>query len=97
MKKLAILVACLLACFALFTGCTDLKDSDNQDSNGNSGVEVDMTDEPNGTDEPAGSDTLPDRADNTDVPASSGTSPDGFTYSPKDPENSGGIVFTPKE
>ena len=97
MKKLAILVACLLACFALFTGCTDPKGGDDQNSNVNSGVEVDITDEPDSTDEPAGSDTLPDGADNNDEPTSSGTSPDGFTYRPKDPENSGGIVVTPKE
>lgn len=63
----------------------------------NSGVEIDMTDAPNSTDEPAGSDTPPDGADDTNEPASSVTSPDDFTYRPKDPENSGGIVVTPKE
>ena len=57
MKKLAILVICLLACLTLFTGCTDPKGGDGQDSNVNSGVEVDITD-PSSTDEPAGSDTL---------------------------------------
>lgn len=96
MKKLAILVICLLACLTLFTGCTDPKGGDGQDSNVNSGVEVDITD-PSSTDEPAGSDTLPDGADDTDEPAGSGTSPDDFTYRPKDPENNGGIVVTPKE
>lgn len=63
----------------------------------NSGVEIDMIDEPNSTDEPASSDTPPDCADDTNEPASSVTSPDDFTYRPKDPENSGGIVVTPKE
>lgn len=60
----------------------------------NSGVEIDMTDAPNSTDEPAGSDMPPDGADDTNEPASSVTSPDDFTYRPKDPENSGGLSAT---
>lgn len=96
MKKLVILVICLLACLTLFAGCTDPKGG-GQDANENSGVEIDITDEPNSTDEPAGSDTPPDGADDTDEPGNSGTSPDDFTYRPKDPENNGGIVVTPKE
>lgn len=72
MKKMTIILACMLACFILFTGCTDQKgNDDDQKSNGNSGVEVDMTDEAYSSDEPASSDPLPGEVGNTDEPASS--------------------------
>lgn len=71
----------MLSCFILFTGCTDQKGNDDQESNVNSGVEVDINDETNSTEEPA----------------SSAPPPDDFTYNPKSPENSDGIVVRPKE
>lgn len=81
MKKLAILMACLLACLTLFTGCTDEKGGGDQNSDGHSSVEADVSDGADITDELAGSDTLPG----------------GITYDFVDPENSAGIVVTPKE
>ena len=33
MKKIAIILACMLACFSLFTGCTNQKDGGDQDTN----------------------------------------------------------------
>ena len=97
MKKMIIILACVLSCFILFTGCTNQKGNDDQESNVNSGVEVDMTDEANSSDEPANSDPLPDEVGNTDEPASSDSQSDDFTYNPKNPENSDGIVVRPKE
>lgn len=81
MKKLAILMACLLACFFLFTSCTDQKDDDDQELDLNGSVEVDVSSGADNTDELDGSDTLPGN----------------ITYSFEDPENSAGIVVTPKE
>lgn len=81
MKKLAILMACLLACLTLFTGCTDEKSGSDQNSDGHSFVEVDVSDGADITNELVGSDTLPG----------------GITYDFADPENSAGIVVTPKE
>ena len=87
MKKIAIILVCMLACFSLFTGCTDQKDGSNQDTNVGNSVEIDDTD--------IAIDTEPglDTEDNSgDV-----TLPDGFTYSFRDPDNADGIVVTPRE
>ncbi len=87
MKKIAITLACALVCFSLFTGCTDQKDGDNQDTNVGNSVEFDDTD----IDIDAG--TKPgakDKSDNVSLP-------DGYTYSFKDPDNADGIVVTPRE
>ena len=87
MKKIAIIGVCMLACFSLFTGCTDQKDGSNQDTNVGNSVEIDDTD--------IAIDTEPglDTEDNSgDV-----TLPDGFTYSFRDPDNADGIVVTPRE
>ena len=44
MKKIAIILACMLACFSLFTGCTNQKDGGDQDTNLGNSVEFDDTD-----------------------------------------------------
>ena len=87
MKKIAIILACMLVCFLLFTGCTDQKDGSNQDSNVGNSVEFDDTDIDVDTE------TKPGVEDNSD----SVSLPDGYTYSFKDPDNADGIVVTPKE
>ena len=87
MKKIAVILACMLACLTLFTGCTDQKDSDGQDTNLGNSVEIDDTDI--GGDAEAKPDTE-NNPDNVDLP-------DGFTYSFKDPDNADGIVVTPRE
>ena len=33
MKKITVILACMLVCFLLFTGCTTQKDSTDQDTN----------------------------------------------------------------
>ena len=71
MKKITAILACMLVCFLLFTGCTNLKDGSDQDTNVGNSVEIDDTD--------IAIDTEPglDTEDNSgDV-----TLPDGFTYS----------------
>ena len=83
MKKIAVILACL----TLFTGCTDQKDNDGQDTNLGNSVEIDNTDI--GGDAEAKPDTG-NNPDNVDLP-------DGFTYSFKDPDNADGIVVTPRE
>ena len=87
MKKIAIILACMLVCFSLFTGCTDQKGNDDQDTNMGNSVEFDDTDMDVDTE------TKPDAEDNSD----SVSLPDGYTYSFKDPDNADGIVVTPKE
>ena len=87
MKKIAVILACMLACLTLFTDCTNQKGSDNQDINLGNSVEIDDTDI--GGDAEAKPDTE-NNPDNVDLP-------DGFTYSFKDPDNANGIVVTPKE
>ena len=87
MKKVAIILACMLVCFLLFTGCTDQKDGSNQDTNVGNSVEFDDTDIDVDTE------TKPGVEDNSD----SVSLPDGYTYSFKDPDNADGIVVTPKE
>ena len=87
MKKIAIIWVCMLACFSLFTGCTDQKDGSNQDTNVGNSVEIDDTDI--AIDTEPGLDT---EGNSDDV-----TLPDGFTYSFRDPDNADGIVVTPRE
>ena len=87
MKKIAIILACMLACFSLFTGCTNQKDGGDQDTNLGNSVEIDDVD--------IKIDTEPglDTEDNSD----DAILPDGFTYSFRDPDNADGIVVTPRE
>ena len=87
MKKIAISLAWMLVCFSLFTGCTNQKNGDDQDTNMGNSVEFDDTDIDVDTE------TKPDAEDNSD----SVSLPDGYTYSFKDPDNADGIVVTPKE
>ena len=87
MKKIAIILACMLACFSLFTGCTNQKDGGDQDTNLGNSVEFDDTDI--GVD----AETKPGAEDDSD----SVSLPDGYTYSFKDPDNADGIVVTSKE
>ena len=84
MKKIAITLACMLACCALFSGCTDKKGNSDQEL-GNS-VEIDDT----GLEIDA--ESKPDSEEDAD----SVSLPDGLTYSFKDPDNSDGIVVTPR-
>ena len=81
MKKITIILACMLSCVILFTGCTGQKESGDQEPKGNSGAEAGIT----------------GKADSTDDPAGSDPSSDDFTYNLKDPENNDGIVVRPKE
>ncbi len=86
MKKIVIILACMLICFSLFTGCTDQKNGDSQDTDLGNAVEIDDADieidaEP-GTDTGENSDNI--------------TLPDGFTYSFRDPDHADGIVVTPR-
>ena len=85
MKKITAILACMLVCFLLFTGCTNLKDGSDQDTNVGNSVEFDDIDIDAGT--------KPGSEDNSD----SVSLPDGYTYSFKDPDNADGIVVTPKE
>lgn len=87
MKKGMMILACVLVCFLLFTGCTDQNDGSDQDTNLGNSVEIDGAD--------IEIDTEPglDTEDNSDDV----TLPDGFTYSFRDPDNADGIVVTPKE
>ena len=87
MKKIAIILVCMLVCFLLFTGCTNLKDGSNQDTNVGNSVEIDDTDID------VDAETKPGDEGNSD----SVSLPDGYTYSFKDPDNADGIVVTPKE
>ena len=87
MKKIAIILACMLVCFSLFTGCTNQKTSVDQDTNVGNSVEFDDTDIDVDTE------TKPGAEDNSD----SVSLPDGYTYSFKDPDNADGIVVTPRE
>ena len=83
MKKLAIILVCMLACFTLFSGCKDKKDNTEQDTNVGNSVEVDDTD-------------IADTDADIDMASGMETLPDGFTYTFKDPDNADGIVVTPK-
>ena len=87
MKKFMMILACVLVCFSLFTGCTNQKDGSDQDTNLGNSVEIDDTD----IDIDAG--TKPGAEDNSD----NVSLPDGYTYSFKDPDNTDGIVVTPME
>ena len=44
MKKIAIILACMLVCLALFAGCTDKKGSGDYDLDLNNSVEIDIPD-----------------------------------------------------
>ena len=87
MKKITIILACMLVCFTLFTGCTNQKDGGDQDTNLGNSVEIDDTDlEIDAERKP----DAEDNSDNVDLP-------DGFTYSFKDPDNADGIVVTSRK
>ena len=85
MKKITVILACMLVCFLLFTGCTKQKDGTDQDTNVGNSVEFDDIDIDAGTKPGA-----EDNSDNVSLP-------DGYTYSFKDPDNADGIVVTPRE
>ena len=87
MKKIAIILACVLVCFSLFTGCTIQKNGDDQDMNVGNSVEIDDADID------VDAETKPGVEGNSD----SVSLPDGYSYSFKDPDNADGIVVTPKE
>ena len=87
MKKITAILACMLVCFLLFTGCTNLKDGSDQDTNVGNSVEIDDTDIAIDTEPGLDTEGNPD-----DV-----TLPDGFTYSFRDPDNADGIVVTPRD
>ena len=87
MKKITAILACMLACFSLFTGCTDQKDGGNQDTNIGNSAEIDDAD--------IEIDTEPGL--NTEDNSDDVTLPDGCTYSFRDSDNSDGIVVTPRE
>ena len=87
MKKIAAILACVLICFSLFTGCTNQKKDVDQDTNVGNSVEIDDTDID------VDAETKPGAEDNSD----SVSLPDGYTYSFKDPDNADGIVVTPRE
>ena len=87
MKKIAVILACMLVCLTLFTGCTDQKDNDGQDTNLGNSVEIDDTDIGDDAEAKSATENNPDNVD----------LPDGFTYSFKDPDNADGIVVTPRE
>lgn len=85
MKKLAIILACMLICAILFVGCTNQNGGNNQNTDLGNSVEIDDTD--------IDAERKPDTEDDSD----NVTLPDGITYDFKDPENADGIVVTPKE
>ena len=87
MKKFMMILACVLVCFSLFTGCTNQKGNDDQDTNLGNSVEIDDTD--------IAIDTEP----GLDTEGNSGdvTLPDGSTYSFREPDNADGMVVTPRE
>ena len=87
MKKITAILACMLVCFLLFTGCTTQKDGTVQDTNLGNSVEIDDTDI--AIDTEPGLDT---EGNSDDV-----TLHDGFTYSFRDPDNADGIVVTQRE
>lgn len=87
MKKIAIILVCMLACFTLFTGCTNQKAGNDQETNLGNSVEIDDTDLEIDTE---GQPDAEDNPDNIELP-------DGVIYSFKDPDNADGIVVTPKE
>ena len=87
MKKIAMVLACMLVCFTLFTGCIDQKDSGNQDTNLGNAVEIDDAD----------IEIDAERQPDTENDSGNVDLPDGFTYSFRDPDNADGIVVTPRE
>ena len=44
MKKFMMILACVLVCFLLFTGCTNQNDGGDQDTNWGNSAEIDDTD-----------------------------------------------------
>ena len=87
MKKFVMILACVLVCFSLFTGYTDQKDGNDQDTNLGNSVEIDDTD--------IEIDTEPEL--DTENNSYDAILPDGFTYSFRDPDNADGIVVTPRD
>lgn len=88
MKKLAVIVICLLICVVLLTGCTDEKKDSQQNQDVGNAVEFDDKGLNNNT---VGEFEI-DSASDTCY-----TLPDGVVYDFKDPSNADGIVVTPRE
>ena len=86
MKKVAIVLVCMLVCFTLFAVCTNRKDGNDQETNLGNSVEIDDTDL--GID----AERKPDTEDNSAII----DLPDGITYSFRDPDHADGIVVTPR-
>lgn len=86
MKKIAIILTCMLACMIFSTGCTNQKDNGDQETNLGNSLEIDDTD--------IGIDVerKPDTEDNSAII----DLPDGITYSFRDPDHADGIVVTPR-
>lgn len=88
MKKLAVIVICLLTCSILLTGCTDKKKESQQNQDVGNAVEFDDKELNNNT------------VDDLEIDPASDTCytlPDGIVYEFKDPNNTDGIVVTPRE
>ena len=81
MKKFVIFLTCMLLCLALLAGCKDKKNSNQQDLDVGNSVEVDVS-------------GIGDV--DTEISTDTNTLPDGFDYTFKDPDNSDGIVVTPR-
>ena len=85
MKKIVILFGCLLVCLSLFSGCTKDKDEPEQspvpEQSGSLYFDV----------------ALPDQNDVPFVGFVPDDSSESIVYDFKDPENSDGIVVTPRE
>ena len=87
MKKIMVILVCMLICFSLVVGCADQKGGRNQDANLGNDLEIDVSDIEVDTE------TRPNAEDHSGNTAL----PDGFTYSFRDPDNADGIIVTPRE
>ncbi len=88
MKKLAVIVICLLTCSIMLTGCTDKKKESRQNQDVGNAVEFDDNELGNGT------------VDELEIDPASDTRytlPDGIVYDFKDPDHADDIEVTPRE
>ena len=86
MKKVAIVLVCMLVCFTLFAGCTNRKDGSDQETNLGNSVEIDDAD----------LDIDAKRKPDTEDNSATIDLPDGITYSFRDPDQADDIVVTPR-
>lgn len=73
MKKSAIILACMLICLSLFSGCTDNKGNSNSDT----GIDIDIDAEPKG-------DTDISIDDNIDIDFKDPENAEGIVATPKE-------------